>query len=85
MGAEKAYENIYGRIDSVIFRSDDTGYAVLRVDIGEEDLVTVVGCIPYASPYSSSGGWPLWAGHLHSVRLMSVKVARKEEASGEQA
>ena len=50
MRGEANMENLIGRIDSVVFRSDETGYAVLRVDIGEADSETVVGCIPYAAP-----------------------------------
>ena len=66
MGEERYQETLFGRIDSVVFRSDETGYAVLRVDIGEEDLVTVVGCIPYAAPgetISATGGWTTHASH----------------------
>ena len=35
--------------------------------------------------YSSSGCWPSWAFHIHSVIFMSVKTAVKEDSSGEQA
>lgn len=66
MGDERCKENLFGRIDSVIFRSDETGYAVLRVDIDEEDLVTVVGCIPYAAPgetISATGSWITHTSH----------------------
>ena len=35
--------------------------------------------------YSSSGCWPSWASHLHSVSSILVNTALKEESSGEQA
>ena len=37
------------------------------------------------SGYSSSGCWPSWASHLHSVSSIWVKTALKEDSSGEQA
>ena len=59
-------ETVNGVIESVVFRSDETGYAVLRVDTGDEDAVTVVGCIPYATPgetISANGAWTTHASH----------------------
>ena len=61
MRGERTTENLIGRIDSVVFRSDDTGYAVLRVDIGEADTETVVGCIPYAAPGEMINAVGFWS------------------------
>lgn len=78
MAAEKSSDQLYGRIDSVIFRSDETGYAVLRVDIGEEDLVTVVGCIPYASPGETISAVGNWANHAsHGLQFKADSCSRR--------
>ena len=74
MGGEIRPEELSGRIDSVIYRSDDSGYAVIRLDIGEEDLVTAVGCIPYAAPgemFHAVGSWVHHAAHGRQFRVDS--------------
>lgn len=74
MEGDKPQETLMGRIDSVIFRSDESGYAVLRVDIEEEDLVTVVGCVPYAAPgetISAIGSWINHAAHGLQFKISS--------------
>ena len=40
---------------------------------------------PRICGYSSSGCWPSWAFQAHSVTLMSVNDAVKEDSSGEHA
>ena len=78
MGGDRPQENLIGRIDSVIFRSDDTGYAVLRVDIGEEHLVTVVGCIPYASPGETISALGYWTNHAsHGLQFKADSCSRR--------
>ena len=64
MAAEIRPEELYGRIDSVIYRSDDSGYAVIRLDTGEEDLVTAVGCIPCAAPGEQLHATGAWVNHV---------------------
>ena len=66
-------ETLLGRIDSVVFRSDDTGYAVLRVDIGEADTETVVGCIPYAAPGEMINATGYWSTHPSHGRQFKVE------------
>ena len=38
----RAYEKLEGSVDSITFKSEDTGFTVLELNTGEE-LVTVVG------------------------------------------
>ena len=78
MRNEQLQENIFGRIDSVIFRSDDTGYAVLRVDIGTEDFATVVGCIPYAAPGETISALGKWTNHAsHGLQFKAESCSRR--------
>lgn len=74
MGDERGTVELRGRIDSVIYRSDDSGYAVIRLDTGEEDLITAVGCIPYASPgetLHAAGCWVQHAAHGRQFKIES--------------
>lgn len=71
-------EAIYGRIESVVYRSDETGYAVLRVDTGDEELITVVGCIPYAAPGETINATGTWTNHAsHGLQFKADSCVRK--------
>ena len=78
MRGERNTETIIGRIDSVVFRSDDTGYAVLRVDIGEADTETVVGCIPYAAPGEMINASGFWSVHPSHGRQFKVEACSRK-------
>ena len=78
MRGERTTENLIGRIDSVVFRSDDTGYAVLRVDIGEADTETVVGCIPYAAPGEMINAVGFWSVHPSHGRQFKVESCSRK-------
>ncbi len=74
MGSDHYAATLNGRIESVVFRSEDTGYAVLVIDIGEEQPVTAVGCVPYASPgetVSISGSWTVHPSHGRQFKIES--------------
>jgi exodeoxyribonuclease V alpha subunit len=40
-------------LERVTFSNDETGYTVARVDVGRDDLVTVVGALLGAQPGES--------------------------------
>lgn len=74
MEEERGTAELQGRIDSVIYRSDESGYAVIRLDTDEEDTVTVVGCIPCACPGESLyavGSWVTHAAHGRQFKVES--------------
>ncbi len=63
---------INGIISSVIYRNDENGYAVVRIeqDIGE--IVTAVGCLPYIAPgemISAEGTWMTHAQHGRQFKI----------------
>ena len=37
---------LIGTVKSVIFQNEENGYTVLRLDVGGDEPVTVVGCLP---------------------------------------
>ena len=44
-------DELYGTVQSVVFRNDENGYSVLRVTDAEDlSVKTVVGCVPYLFP-----------------------------------
>lgn len=55
-----------GTVDSIIYKNEENGYTVLRLLSTEEELVTVVGCFPYAAAGESmiiSGSWTTHSVH----------------------
>lgn len=46
---------------------------MIRLDIGEEDLVTVVGCIPYAAPGETLHAVGTWVRHATHGRQFKVE------------
>ena len=72
-----------GIISSVIYRNDENGYAVLRMEQDNGEMTTVVGCFPYAAPgemLTVEGCWMNHAQHgkqfkaEHSIRLLPTSA-----------
>lgn len=55
-----------GTIDSVIYKNEENGYTVLRLKDGNGEVITVVGCFPYAACGETiivSGSWMTHSTH----------------------
>ena len=69
---EEAY--ICGVIDSVIFKNDDNGYAVLKL-IGEDGgEIIAVGCVPFAGIgeyIEASGTWTNHSSYGEQFKITS--------------
>lgn len=72
-----------GIISSVIYRNDENGYAVIRMEQDNGEMTTVVGCFPYAAPgemLTVEGNWMNHAQHgkqfkaEHSIRLLPTSA-----------
>ena len=55
--------SVEGTVDSVIYQNPENGYTVLRLDVGEEEPVTVVGCMPGVSPGETLSAQGFWTHH----------------------
>ncbi len=69
-------QSIAGRISSVVYKNDDTGYAVLRLEMPDGALVTAVGCLPYAAPgeeLEAAGQWVTHPQHGNQFSINSVE------------
>lgn len=78
---QKKLEKVEGSIASVIYRNEENGYTVLRLDEDNGDSCVVVGCIPMAAPGESMTAWGSWTRHAnhgeqfkaeHTERTMPV-------------
>ena len=82
---EANMEYISGTVDSVIYQNEENGYTVLRLDVGEEEPVTVVGCIPGVAPGESLAAQGSWIHHATYGQQFKAEVARRELPVGEKA
>ena len=66
MDQENELIELTGTVDSIIYKNEENGYTVLRLVDENAELVTVVGCFPYASAGESmilSGNWTTHSVH----------------------
>lgn len=68
-----------GTIDSVIYKNDENGYAVIRMSLDNGENTTVVGCFPCVAPgemLTAEGTWMTHSQHgrqfkaEHAIRLL---------------
>jgi len=74
-----------GTVDTVIYQNGENGYTVLRLDVGEDDPVTVVGCMPGAAPGERLSVEGSWAYHPTYGEQFKAEVARRGLPQGEKA
>lgn len=66
MDQENELIELAGTVDSVIYKNEENGYTVLRLVDQNGEVITVVGCFPYASAGESmivSGAWTTHSVH----------------------
>lgn len=74
-----------GVVDTVVYRNEENGYAVLRLDTGEEEPVTVVGCVPGVTPGESLTVRGSWTHHNTYGAQFKADVARRGMPQGARA
>ena len=64
-----------GTILNLIFQNEENGYTVLRLDVGGDEPVTVVGCLPFAAPgegLTVEGAWERHPSHGEQFKASSA-------------
>ena len=76
---EQDYEllELSGTVDSVIYKNEENGYTVLRLRDGNGEVVTVVGCFPYAAPGESMIISGTWMNHSVHGRQFKAEFAQR--------
>lgn len=82
---QREMTNLEGTVDSVVYQNEENGYTVLRLDVGEEEPVTVVGCIPGVAPGESLSAQGGWTHHATYGQQFKAEVARRGMPTGEKA
>ncbi len=66
MDEEKELIELSGSVESVIYKNEENGYTILRLRNENDEIITVVGTIPYAAPGETlfvSGSWTTHSVH----------------------
>ncbi len=74
---------IAGTVKSVIFQNEENGYTVLRLDVGGDAPVTVVGCLPFASPGEGLSAVGVWEKHPSHGEQFKARTAVRSLPAGE--
>ncbi len=74
---------ITGTVKGVIFQNGENGYTVLRLDVGGDDPVTVVGCLPFAAPGEGLTVEGVWERHPSHGEQFKAASARRSLPVGE--
>lgn len=74
-----------GTIDSVIYKNEENGYTVLRLKDGNSQLITVVGCFPYAACGETIIVSGCWTTHSTHGRQFKAEFAQRMLPSSAQA
>lgn len=76
MEEERELEYIEGTVSAVIYQNEENGYTVLKLDMGDEGSITVVGCMPGAAPgegLTVTGGWIRHASYGEQFKAETVE------------
>lgn len=78
-------EKIEGKVTSVIYYSDETGYSVLRLEVDDGSQAVVVGCIPMAAPGEFLTAWGTWVRHPSHGEQFKAEHTERTMPSGSDA
>ncbi len=85
MDQEKELIELSGTVDSVIYKNEENGYTVLRLRNENDEVVTVVGCIPFASPGETMFASGSWSTHSVHGTQFKAEFAQRVLPSDETA
>ena len=77
MDQELDYQELSGTVEAVIFKNEENGYTVLKLRDGSGEIVTVVGCFPFAAPGESMIVSGEWMNHNVHGRQFKAEYAQR--------
>lgn len=64
---------INGTVSAVIFRNDENGYGVVKLELDSGEKVTAVGCLPYIAPGEMLSAEGVWMTHAQHGRQFKIE------------
>jgi len=80
-----AKNHIEGTVLSVIFRNEENGYTVLRLESFDAGEITVVGCMPGVAPGEGLAAMGTWSRHSDYGEQFKAESIERTRPSGEKA
>ncbi len=69
---------IEGTVENVVFQNEENGYTVLSLLTDQGEVVTVVGCIPFAAAGEGMTVTGVWVNHpVYGVQMTAELVERR--------
>ena len=69
---------IEGTVENVVFQNEENGYTVLSLLTDQGEVVTVVGCIPFAAAGEGMTVTGVWVNHpTYGVQMTAELVERR--------
>ena len=85
MDQERELIEISGSVESVIYKNEENGYTVLRLRNEDDEMLTVVGTIPFATPGETMFLTGQWSNHNVHGRQFKAEFAQRMMPSDENA
>ena len=85
MEEAKELSALEGTVESVVFRNEENGYTVLRLDTEQGETVTVVGCMPGAAPGEGLVVHGTWGRHASYGEQFKAEIVERRVPVGEKA
>ena len=85
MEESRELTQIEGTVESVVFRNEENGYTVQRLDIGAKEPATVVGCMPGAAPGEGLTVQGTWGRHPSYGAQFKAEIVERRIPVGEKA
>ena len=76
---------VEGTVSAVLFRNEENGYTVLKLDCGERGEITAVGCMPGAAPGEALELEGSWGRHPSYGEQFKAEVVTRRMPVGEKA
>lgn len=85
MDQENELLELTGTVENIIYKNEENGYTVLRLKNDSGELVTVVGCFPYAAAGESMVISGSWVNHSVHGRQFKAEFAQRLLPTGANA
>ncbi len=76
-------QTVEGTVQHIVFQNEENGYTILTLVTGEGEVITVVGCIPYAAAGEAMTVTGVWVDHPSYGRQMSAESVERRMPEGE--
>ena len=70
-------QTVEGTVQHIVFQNEENGYTILTLTTDQGELITVVGCIPFAAPGEGMTVTGVWNEHPTYGRQLSAESVER--------